>query len=305
MHPSERFGAQCKMEANLCNHQKDLGLTANLANLCNHQKDLGLTANLANLCNHQKDLGLTANLANLCNHQKDLGLNANLANLCNHQKDLGLNANLANFFATSLGKQPCDGIGRTVKRIGSKESFQRLSNKSFPQNLFESAIEDIKFILVEKEEVEEMRRGLTMRFENASRVPRTKSFHQFILLAKDKIAMKQCSKDKNYDQTYDFSIEVEHFFFASGYVCCQCDNKIWIGMVLEINMENNDLLIKFIHPSLPSHSFYWKEDFKDICFVPLTNILCTVDVPATVNGRVYHLSKMNKLSLQKIIYKTI
>ncbi len=36
--------------------------------------------------------------------------------------------------------------------------------------------------------------------------------------------------------------------------------------------------------------------------MPLTNILCTVDVPTTPNGRVYHL---DKLSVEKIISKTI
>ena len=34
-----------------------------------------------------------------------------------------------------------------------------------------SAIEGIKFILIEKEEVEEARRSRTIRFENASTVP--------------------------------------------------------------------------------------------------------------------------------------
>ena len=38
-------------------------------------------------------------------------------------------------------------------------------------------------------------------------------------------------------------------------------------MVLEIDTENKDLLIKFMHPALLLHSFYCKEDFKDICFV--------------------------------------
>ena len=57
-------------------------------------------------------------------------------------------------------------------------------------------------------------------------------------------------------------------------------------MLLEIDMENKELLIKFMHPALPIHSFYWKEDFKDVCFVPSANILCTVNVPITPNGRV-------------------
>ena len=76
-------------------------------------------------------------------------------------------------------------------------------------------------------------------------------------------------------------------------------------MVLKIYMENKDLLIKVMHPALPSLKFYWKEDFKNMCFVPLMNILCTFDLPTTANGKVYHLSKMDKLSLQKMISKTI
>ena len=45
-------------------------------------------------------------------------------NLYNHEVDFQLKAEW-NFFATSHGKQPCDGIGSTVKRITSKASLQR------------------------------------------------------------------------------------------------------------------------------------------------------------------------------------
>ena len=64
-------------------------------------------------------------------------------------------------------------------------------------------------------------------------------------------------------------------------------------MVLDIEMKNMDLLINFMHPDLQSHSFYWIEDFKDVSFVTLMNILCTVDVPTTANGRVYDFPKMD------------
>ena len=71
----------------------------------------------------------------------------NFANLCNHQKDFGLDAKW-NFFATSDGKQPCDGIGGTVKRIVAKESLQRPTSKQIlsTEIMFEyckSAIEGI------------------------------------------------------------------------------------------------------------------------------------------------------------------
>ena len=46
-------------------------------------------------------------------------------------------------------------------------------------------------------------------------------------------------------------------------------------MVLEIDMVNKDLLIKFMHIALLSHSFYWKEDFKDMfCTINEYSVHC-------------------------------
>ena len=140
-----------------------------------------------------------------------------------------------------------------------------------------TAIEGIKSILIEKEKVEEARRSLTIRFENASTVPGTGSFHQFIPLKRDKIALKQCSEHENYDLIYDFSIGVEEKLvkFVSVYVYCRYDNNIRTGMLLEIDMENKELLIKFMHPALPIHSFYWKENFKDMfCGISKYSVHC-------------------------------
>ena len=52
----------------------------------------------------------------------------NFVNLCNHQKDFGFSAKW-NFFATSHGKQPCDGIDGTVKRMVARESLQRTTDQ--------------------------------------------------------------------------------------------------------------------------------------------------------------------------------
>ena len=48
----------------------------------------------------------------------------NFYNLCQHKSDFGLNARLV-FFATSHGKQSCDGIGGTVKRLVSNANLKR------------------------------------------------------------------------------------------------------------------------------------------------------------------------------------
>ena len=50
-----------------------------------------------------------------------------LYNLCHHKPDYNIDAKWV-FFATSHGKQPCDGIGGTVKRLVSNASLQRINN---------------------------------------------------------------------------------------------------------------------------------------------------------------------------------
>ncbi|XP_047126585.1 uncharacterized protein LOC124807906 [Hydra vulgaris] len=47
----------------------------------------------------------------------------NILNLCFHLEDFGLSAKWN--FATSLSKQPCDGIGGKVKCLATQASFQR------------------------------------------------------------------------------------------------------------------------------------------------------------------------------------
>ena len=49
----------------------------------------------------------------------------NILNLCFHHEDFDLSAKW-NFFATSHGKQPCDGVGGTVKRLATQASLQKI-----------------------------------------------------------------------------------------------------------------------------------------------------------------------------------
>ena len=51
----------------------------------------------------------------------------NLFNLCQHSSEFGINAKWV-FFATSQRKQPCDGIGGTVKRLTRLESLGRTTS---------------------------------------------------------------------------------------------------------------------------------------------------------------------------------
>ena len=71
----------------------------------------------------------------------------NFANLIFHVQDIGITAEW-NFFATSHGKNLCDGVGGTVKCCATRASLQRpLDNQILtPYQLFEFASQDISGI---------------------------------------------------------------------------------------------------------------------------------------------------------------
>ena len=69
----------------------------------------------------------------------------NFLNLCLNKQDFNLTAKWY-FFATSHGKQPCDGIGGTVKCLAAKHSLQNdVSNHILnPQQMFDFCQQSIK-----------------------------------------------------------------------------------------------------------------------------------------------------------------
>ena len=67
---------------------------------------------------------------------------------------------------------------------------------------------------------------------------------------------------------------------------------VGVGMVQDINKEEADVAVKFMHPNGPSPSFKWPSK-DDICWVPNIHILCKIDIPLTETGRTYHLSEDN------------
>ena len=60
-------------------------------------------------------------------------------------------------------------------------------------------------------------------------------------------------------------------------------------MILEIDIDEGDAKIDFLHPHGPRKSFNWPAT-TDSCYVPLSNILCIVNTPSTLNGRMYNIS---------------
>ena len=62
----------------------------------------------------------------------------------------------------------------------------------------------IKFIFITKDELTKTQESLEDRFAKAMTIPGTRSYHEFIPLNKNTIAMKYCSKDQEVATTFSF-----------------------------------------------------------------------------------------------------
>ena len=110
----------------------------------------------------------------------------NFVNLCHHKADFGVDAEW-NSFATSHGKSPCDGIGGTVKHLVARASLQMVSGQTITSSnemfhYYKENISGISFTYVSAEDVEKhsVLICLEKRYESASTVPGTRSYHCFI-----------------------------------------------------------------------------------------------------------------------------
>ena len=108
----------------------------------------------------------------------------NFANLIFHVQDFGITAEW-NFFATSHGKNLCDGVGGTVKRLATRASLQRpLDNQILtPYQLFEFASQDISGITfyVNSETVKKTAAILEPRFAKAEHIKGTRNITSLFL----------------------------------------------------------------------------------------------------------------------------
>ncbi|XP_063604197.1 LOW QUALITY PROTEIN: uncharacterized protein LOC134779822 [Penaeus indicus] len=230
----------------------------------------------------------------------------NFLNLCYQEQDHSLKASWT-FFATSHGKQPCDGIGGTVKRLVSRESLKRVFDKQILSTsaMFSYCKENIKeiiFFFITKEQISVTRNALNKRFEGTVPVPGTRSFHQFYHIGGTKLAVKRCSEDQTYvlqhdvlGQTNIAMLDFEIF----QYVACMYEGKWYVGIVMEVNQELNDIYVKFMHPSGPARSFNWP-NVEDCNWIPMVHVLCKIGVPTTVNGRQYNLEKKDVSNIAKL-----
>ena len=233
----------------------------------------------------------------------------NFSNLCYHEQDFGVKAEW-HFFATSHGKSPCDGVGGTVKREAAKRSLQATVTGHIltPMDLFtwaSSSIEGIEFLYCTKEEVQLHSEELMDRFCKAHTVSATRDNHCYKPLGLGTLQVSRISGNDTFftakvsdaDDLTPLSMPVESAVdcHPGQYVACMYDGHWWLGNIIEMDYEQNDVKASFMHPHGPASTFRWPRR-EDICWVPTEHILAVIDI-STATGRSYTIDSNTAIKI--------
>ena len=212
-------------------------------------------------------------------------------NLCLHKQDFDLDGEWI-FFATSHDKLPCDGTAGSVKHYAAKRSLQRPMNNQILDyqamlNVCEDEISKIKIFGISKETMDEVVKSLEEWFSRGNTVPGTQSSHHFIPLSSSKIAHKLSNEDKSHAGTHDFNLPITFQLCdirPMTFVTCFYNSFWWVGLVIQVDVEQGDVKVDIMFPHGPHKTFNWPET-EDSCYVPIKNILCQISSPTTTNGQ--------------------
>jgi hypothetical protein len=221
-----------------------------------------------------------------------------------HNEDFGVPAEW-HFVATSHGKSACDGVGGTLKRLAEKASLQQPYNDQImtPHQLYErakSSIHNLNFDFVTENEYKEEECLLSSRFATAETVRGTQQLHVFMPVKKRVFNTKMYSFSPNYTENHVISVlkDIIKLKDIIGFVTCICDTFWWLGCVLSVSEESNDLKISFLHPHGPFASYIYPAT-PHILRLPQSAILAKVS-PKPATGLTYTLtSEEAKLTAER------
>ncbi|KAJ6655379.1 hypothetical protein lerEdw1_005437 [Lerista edwardsae] len=220
----------------------------------------------------------------------------NFINMCQHENDFGLIAEW-NFFATSHGKNSCDGIDGTTKREVTRASMQRPYNDQIltPEDMYKYCTEKITgitYIFVPAEEIRQTEHKLTKRFELCLPVNGTRGYHRFTPVSDNEIRCYTTSTSKEFDE-HKTSIVFTNTtsFTKNDFVACIYEDQWWLGIVKDKSDQDNDLLVHFFHPAGPKTAFQISK--KDMVWVPVSKVVrkITPTELTTMSGRTHNISE--------------
>jgi hypothetical protein len=171
-----------------------------------------------------------------------------------------------------------------------------------PHQLYEwdqSSIHNRNFDFVTENEYKE--EGLlSSRFATAESARGTQQLHAFLPVKKGILNTKIYSASLNYTENRVISVPKNMIKLKDlkGFVTCMYDNFWWLGCVLSVTEESNDVKISFLHPHGPSASYIYPT-MPHIVQLPQLAILAKVS-PNTATGCTYSLtSEETKLTADR------
>ena len=192
----------------------------------------------------------------------------NICNLLYHRDDFGLDAEW-HFFATSHGKNACDGIGGTVKREASNASLRATTSGHIltPLQLFEWCsmhLTELGSVIFRK--IKQSTLYLTARFKRRhtkfqesvvsivlflNRIRNSKwiGYQEPKPSVMTWLASLQLTKVSNISQVEEYSL--------GQFILCRYDEDWWVGSIRDISFENEDALVALMHPKSPCENLYW------------------------------------------------
>ena len=84
---------------------------------------------------------------------------------------------------------------------------------------------------------------------------------------------------------------VIHDYHPGMYVACVYDKEWFLGVIVEVSIANEAVMIKFMNENMNRNSLSWPVR-DDISWIPVSNILCRITTlsPQSGGGRVYSVS---------------
>ena len=201
-------------------------------------------------------------------------------NLCKHEDDFGLSA-IWSFFATSHGKSSCDGLGGAIKRLTARASLQRplsgqILNVTSMVEFCKEAMPKIEFAITTKEEMVAVRNLQRQRYMLGQTVPGTRSYHHFKPLQDGfGVQFKRLSQDDQVSGVFYFNNKQEEIYQPAvvntmDFIACCYDALWWIGLVEEIDNENQDAKVKFLHPHGPCKNLHGQQEIMSAGYLAHT-----------------------------------
>ena len=152
-----------------------------------------------------------------------------------------------------------------------------------------------------------VRDELKERFSKGRTIPGTRGYHYFSPSSDHEILYKQTADEKDFKGCFSITgkegISGEKLIpNKNEYIACFYDSKWWVGLVIDVSIEEQDCQVSFMHPLGPKRKFRWPVR-EDLCWVPFENIICKIRAPVTATGRSYDISKEDEQFIIKTAIK--